>query len=169
MLRQYIDHIVVDVNEIERGIHRNPDAMRRLHLAYRQGGRLLRDLRERRRSTVNELVSRVVEYRAVPPSSSTCRLVDRENDSVEVQGRRSAPDLAGPVGNSRHNPYVVPGDYVRSNFRPAADVSGEQRRLYPFQYAVDNIRIMNEVEAEERGLRRPAVNVRRIASLTRAF
>ena len=53
---------------------------------------------------MNELASRVGEYRAVPRSSSTCRLADREDGPVEVQGRRSAPDLAVPVGNFRHNP-----------------------------------------------------------------
>ena len=34
---------------------------------------------------------------------------------------------------------------------------------------MDNRRIINEVEAEECGLRRPTLNERRIASRTRAF
>ena len=128
--RRYIDRIVVDVKEIEPGIHRNPDAIRRLRLANRGSGRFLRELRERRESIVNELASRVGEYRAVPSAQSTCRLVDREGGPVEVQGCRSVLALADPVGNSRHIPYVVPRDRVRSNSCPGTGVSGEKRRLY---------------------------------------
>ena len=171
ILRRYIDQVVIDVTEIERDIHRDREAMRRLRLADRGGGRLIRILRERRQAVVEELAQRDGEGTLSQRVPSTCRMVQRRLalTSAPHPVAPSSPSVPVLADNVRHNPYVLPRNFEHASPTSSRHVDDVNRRLYPLQYAMDNRRILNDMEAEERGLRRPTANDRRIASRTRAF
>lgn len=140
------------------------------------------ELRERRQATVKDLASRQIGERGFDGNRSTCRLRERDTRSalstgrvteriseVDQEARRDRQCKLGPVGNERHNPYLVSRTGGGRPSPPNNAVHDEHHRLYPLQYAIDNRRIANETESEERGLRRPPTNKLRISSHTRAF